>query len=474
VRIRSSALCASVWLAANVLSAQTPQKAVPPTPAQTRPPLPAAKAMVNDDVIKMARAGLPESVIVTAIQSAENRQFDVSPNGLVALKTAGVSDATIAAMQRPTTAALTTVAAPPESSRVVSAPSEPASAAKRVTIASGTVLKVQIVEAISSEDARVGQQLQFTAAGDVLVDGETVIKRDAVAWGKITKVVSQRLVRAGSLEFTIDSIKAVSGQDIPLRSVQSFAPGRGLVTGKEAGVAAGAVFDAAVEGEQAVSLKPPVAAPVVTNQIQGLPARPAGSPQVAQAVDTADSDDPAAPHDPGIYVAIGDGSAHKLVALEPTVFSQGKSGGFLTTSLTYGIKKAKWNAIVRGRNATLRIHDRQPTFYFFFEKTGSGLSNTAWFSGASSPNEFILAKMDQKSGERQLVVGEFGALGASSGARSEDTIMLTTERLRPGVYRVTPSVALEVKGEYCLFHAAAAHAFGAGAGKLFDFGVDLK
>ena len=452
------------------LSAKTP---LPAASAQTRPAAAAAQAMGNADVVRMATAGLPESVIVTAIEAAESAQFDVSANGLVALKTGGVSDATIAAMQRSANAAHATIAAPAEHSRRAAVPSGAAAAPKRVTIASGTAVKVQIVEKISSQDALVGQQVQFTAAADVVVDGETAIQRDAVAWGKITKVVPQRLVRSGTLEFTIDTIRAVDGQDITLRSVQSLAPGRGLVTGSEADVAAGAVFNAVVEREQSVALTAPAPAAAAARSVAASAPSAATAPATA-AVESSDPDDPASPHEPGIYVAIEDGSAHKLVALEPNAFSQGKSGSLFATGLTYGIKKTKWNAVVRGRSATLRIRDRQPTFYFFFEKTTSGLSNTAFFSGASSPNEFILAKMAQKSGERQLVVGEFGALGTSSGTRSEDTVVLKAERLRPGVYRVTPSVALDVKGEYCLFHAAAARAFGAGFGKLFDFGVDLK
>lgn len=181
------------------------------------------------------------------------------------------------------------------------------------------------------------------------------------------------------------------------------------------------------------------------------------------------------PRDPGIYFDSGNGMPN-LIALEPTTFSQGKSGGVFTSALTYGIKKAKWKAVVRSRNATFRLRTPTPTFYFYFEQKSSGLGNTGgftgWLSGATSPNEFVLAKMSAKDKERELIVGEFGAFGASTGTRSKDTVEFKAERMSGGAYRVTLLDRL-TPGEYCFFYASGASALGAGAtGKLFDFGVD--
>jgi hypothetical protein len=199
-----------------------------------------------------------------------------------------------------------------------------------------------------------------------------------------------------------------------------------------------------------------------------------GSPDTRARVD-----DPHAaveiPRDAGIYVDLGIAKPD-LVALEPTVFSQGKSGGFFTSALTYGIKKAKWKAVVRSRHANFRLSTATPTFYFYFEHRSSGLGGSGgfagWLSGATSPNEFVLAKMDVKSKERELVVGELGLFGASSGTRSKDTVEFEVEKLSGGVYRVRPAEPLPL-GEYAFFYAAGASTLGAGAtGKLFDFGVD--
>src|ERR1041384_7415974 len=68
-------------------------------PAQTAP-----QPLTNDDVVSLAKEGLPESTIVSAIQS-QNNNFDLSANGLIGLKkhrvSGGVIDAMLAASKAP-------------------------------------------------------------------------------------------------------------------------------------------------------------------------------------------------------------------------------------------------------------------------------------------------------------------------------------------------------------------------------------
>jgi len=56
------------------------------------------KPLTNDDIIKMTKAGLDEDVIVGTMQSNTNA-FDLSPDGLIALKKGGVSSKVLHAMQ---------------------------------------------------------------------------------------------------------------------------------------------------------------------------------------------------------------------------------------------------------------------------------------------------------------------------------------------------------------------------------------
>lgn len=57
----------------------------------------AQKPLTNEGVIKMVQGGLPESVVVSAIQSSP-AQFDISPDALIQLKKAGVTQKEMNAM----------------------------------------------------------------------------------------------------------------------------------------------------------------------------------------------------------------------------------------------------------------------------------------------------------------------------------------------------------------------------------------
>ncbi len=56
------------------------------------------KALTNDDIVKMVKSGMDEGLVKSIIQRAPSTQFDTSPDALIALKTAGVPQAVLAAM----------------------------------------------------------------------------------------------------------------------------------------------------------------------------------------------------------------------------------------------------------------------------------------------------------------------------------------------------------------------------------------
>jgi hypothetical protein len=87
-------------------------------------PLLIAQAMNNDSVIKMVKAGLTDDVIVATINSTAGA-YDASPDGLIALKQAGVSDKVIAAIvakASPTQAPGTAAPQPPSTAPQVPLP----------------------------------------------------------------------------------------------------------------------------------------------------------------------------------------------------------------------------------------------------------------------------------------------------------------------------------------------------------------
>jgi len=140
--------------------------------------------------------------------------------------------------------------------------------------------------------------------------------------------------------------------------------------------------------------------------------------------------------------------------LEPSVYSQGKSGGFLASAMTYGIAKIKMKAVLRGAHANARVSDPQPVFYFYFETKSAGLSQSSSpFGGTSTPNEYTLLKFDVKGETRETLVGSMNAFGGSGGTDDKAVTSFTYTKLRPGVYKVMLNGALQ-PGEYGFISAS--------------------
>ena len=90
----------------NVPQTSVSQSAAQPNPAPKTPPL------SNADIVKMVKGGLQESTILSVI-AATDCDFDVSVDGLLALKEVGISDKVIDAMLAATARKRTTAPAAP-------------------------------------------------------------------------------------------------------------------------------------------------------------------------------------------------------------------------------------------------------------------------------------------------------------------------------------------------------------------------
>lgn len=189
----------------------------------------------------------------------------------------------------------------------------------------------------------------------------------------------------------------------------------------------------------------------------------AGKDETKRAVDL---NDPLAPHRPGIYYFDDSG---KMVELLPTISSQTKSKGQLAQRFSYGFAKATTVASLSGDAARLQLPAAR-TFYFYFNQQSSSFNQNLipfyGFQQASSPNEFTLAKLDEKEGSRELEVGGYSVLGGASGIHEKHTRPFSIEQIAPGVFKVTPDALAD--GEYgFVYTGATAH----GMERVFDFGV---
>lgn len=201
-----------------------------------------------------------------------------------------------------------------------------------------------------------------------------------------------------------------------------------------------------------------------------------GATLAAGTVAAGDPNDPMAPHDSGIYLYSKDKNGeNKLTVLEQAAYQGSKTGGMLASSFTYGIKKAKMKAVIPGQRASIRTGEAQPVFYFYFEDKASGLGKGGFGAGSvSNPNQFALVKLEVTKSSRETIIGEFGMMGASSGTHQKSMVTFKSERLRPGLYKVNPTVSME-PGEYCFLvsqvNMGAMGAGASGAAQIFDFAV---
>ena len=215
-----------------------------------------AKPLTNEDVVKMVKAGLGPQIILATIKSQPGA-FDVSPDALVALKNAGVTDEITAAL-------------------IQSAASSPAKAegprGNKVTLADGTEVTLRLLKSVSSATAKEEERVDFETAKDVVADGVVVIKKGAPAWGKVIQARPKKSFgRSGKLDFTIDYVKSVDGQNLSLRSTREIkgddsygkagvvtllaGPLGFLVKGKNVEIGAGAEYTIFVDGDRMIKLR---------------------------------------------------------------------------------------------------------------------------------------------------------------------------------------------------------------------------
>ncbi len=227
-------------------------------------------------------------------------------------------------------------------------------------------------------------------------------------------------------------------------------------------------FDVSIDG-----LKQLKAAGVPDEVIRAMIATTSAGQVSGGQVAAGDLNDPKSPHEAGIWFFEEKDGKSWMTRLEPSVYSQVKSGMALFAA--YG-QTAKSEAVLRSAHAVMQTENRRPVFYFYFEKSQSGLSDAT--GSLTSANEFLLAQFrtDEKNNLRKLVVGQFNAYsGSQTGPEDKSVRSFDFEKIAPGIYKVTPKEDLAT-GEYGFFYAGSATlgpfvaASGQG-GRIFDFSV---
>lgn len=91
-------------------------------------------------------------------------------------------------------------------------------AVAEVTIPDGTKLRVRLDQSISSATAEQGQAVELSVTEAVKIGGQIVIPDGARVSGTVTEAQEKRhMGRAGKLDFSIDRVRSVDGEWVPLR-----------------------------------------------------------------------------------------------------------------------------------------------------------------------------------------------------------------------------------------------------------------
>jgi hypothetical protein len=152
--------------------------------AQTR------KALTNDDVVNMTKQGFDSSLIVKTIQTSQPN-FDVSPQALIDLKNAGVSQSVMEAMLSAESAQ--PAAAGGESHGVTAMeanagadPTRPQCAANGCLLRDATEVPLKFAADLNSKTASDGDSVEFVLADDLKVGDVVVAKKDSHATATVS------------------------------------------------------------------------------------------------------------------------------------------------------------------------------------------------------------------------------------------------------------------------------------------------
>jgi len=196
-----------------------------------------------------------------------------------------------------------------------------------------------------------------------------------------------------------------------------------------------------------------------------------------------DPDDPASPHEQGIYAMVSANGAKQMMPLDPTVFSDtkesGRVGGMLMAMATEGFAGggSKTKGVIRGAHSANRINDPGVIFYFYLDAKASAFGGGGMMSTPSTPAEFDLIKLDEKTDSREVVVSrQSGGMGGGrmhTGPNKKEQVPFDFEKIKPGVYKVTLKSPLP-DGEYA-FQTTGSGAMammpGGGGSHIFDFSM---
>jgi pyruvate/2-oxoglutarate dehydrogenase complex dihydrolipoamide acyltransferase (E2) component len=202
--------------------AQEPAQQPAAQPAAQPAQQPAQQGLNNDAVIRLVKAGLSDDLIVSTIGNSPG-VYDISADGMIALKSGGVSDKVVSAIVLKTTAAAQPAPAPVPPL----APMPPAAPAK-VLLAEGTDVMLAFDEDLTSKTAQNGDSVAFVLTEDLKVGDIVVAKTGARAVGEVVNAQkSEMMGKGGELNIRLDYLK-IGSVKVHLRGTKGGEGNSGL------------------------------------------------------------------------------------------------------------------------------------------------------------------------------------------------------------------------------------------------------
>ncbi len=176
--------------------------------------------------------------------------------------------------------------------------------AKTLKIPDGTMLRLSLLDSLSSATNEVDEPVNFEVAEEVKVGDVVAFPRGTTARGHIVEVEpKKRLGRAGKLNFSVDYVKALDGTNVRLRASSTrkgeeksgtvivgtvlLSPLFLIMRGKDVNIPKGTAFNAYVDGDREIALggaPAPGAQPATTTTATSIPPQPTAQPAAPASV----------------------------------------------------------------------------------------------------------------------------------------------------------------------------------------------
>jgi hypothetical protein len=191
-------------------------------------------ALDNATILKLVKAGIGEDTIVGMVNQQPGK-YALAADDIIALKTGGASDKTIAAMI--VRNGVSSLAAAPNATTNTTSP-QPVAVAPisqgPLILHDATPIRLRLSRNLSSADTKLGDTVDFEVLDDLKVDDVMLVPRGGTAIATVTQAEhKKRMARGGKLDINIDYVRLIDGEKVALRAVKELKGGghTGAMTG---------------------------------------------------------------------------------------------------------------------------------------------------------------------------------------------------------------------------------------------------